>query len=94
MLRPTTPAFKVTEIRHQSQDLGIHFPPRGDALGCVFQSDVLWGGDDECAGEGHALGDGEVRVACARGEVEDQVVEMGGTPVDLEEELLQGFCDH
>ena len=52
----------------------------------VFERDILRGGDDDRTAEGHGLGKGELCIARAGGEIDDEVVERA--PYYVNHELL------
>ena len=76
------------DAQHRDLDLLEHLEP----LAGVEQGDVLGRGDDDGAGDRDLLGQGQLGVAGARGQVDHQIVEVG--PVGVVEQLLQGLGDH
>ena len=79
-------------VLDDAQDGHAHLLEHLDALLGVQQRNILRGGDDHRAGHGHALAQGELDVARARGHVDDEVVQV--FPVGLAQELLQRLGGH
>lgn len=79
-------------VFHQAEDGDIEFLEHGDAFTDDAEGGFLGGGDDDTAVEGHGLAEGELGVAGAGREVDEEGVEVA--PVGLHEELLDRFNDH
>jgi len=79
-------AFKVGHIFDEAEDGDVHFGKHGDGLASIDHGDFLGSGDDKGAIEGDGLDEGQLDVAGAGREVEDEDVELA--PGDLLEELL------
>ncbi len=63
-----------------------------DAAAGVAHGQQLGRGDHDAAGERHQLGHAELRIARARGKVDDEVVEL--SPGHVGQELPQRAVDH
>ena len=79
-------ADEVAHVFDEADDGDVHFGEHGSGFAGVDEGDLLRGGDDDGAVEGDGLDNGELDIAGAGGEVEDEVVEV--VPGDLAEELL------
>lgn len=85
-------ALEPGHVFDESEDGDVDFGEHGDGFACVDEGDFLRSGDDDGSIDGDGLDDGELDVAGAGWEVEDEVVEV--FPSDLAEELLGVACGH
>ena len=79
-------AFEPGHVFDDAEDGDVDLGEHGDGFPGVDEGHFLGGGDDDGAVEGDGLHDGELDVAGAGGEVEDEDIEFA--PGDLFEELL------
>ena len=77
-----TVAFEPRHILNDAQDGDIDLREHGNGLPGIDQRDLLRSGDNDRASEGYGLHDGELNVACARGEVEDCLLYTSPSPRD------------
>ena len=81
-------ASRATETRHvfdQPEQRDVHFLEHGDAAPRIYQCDILRCRDDDRAVEPGLLSHGELRITGARGQVDNQNVEIA--PCHLAEQL-------
>ena len=79
--------FSITPRIGTSSRLKAVAPRHGVAHG-----DGLRAGDDDAAGQRHALGQAELGITGAGRQVDDQVVQLA--PAHVGEELLDGLVQH
>lgn len=79
-------------VAHHAEHGDVHALEHAEAADGVAQGDVLRRGHDDGAVEDDLLADGELDVAGARGQVEEEHVQ--GTPGHGVEELVHGLGDH
>ena len=89
---PHLAAHVHRHVLHDAQDRHADLLEHLDALLGVEQRDVLRRGDDHRAGHRHALRQGQLDVAGAGRQVDDQVVQV--LPVGLAQQLLQRLGGH
>src|SRR5271166_1629205 len=58
-------AQEIAHVLNQSKDSYVHTGKHGCRLARINERDLLWGGDDDGAGEGDGLDDGELDIAGA-----------------------------
>ena len=79
-------------VLDDTQDGDLYLLEHLQPLAGIQQGDVLGGGDDDGPRDGHLLRQGQLGVAGARRQVDDQVVQI--RPVGVVKELLQGLGNH
>lgn len=79
-------AEEVAHVFNDAEDWDVDLLEHGDGLARVDEGDLLRSGDDDGSIERDGLHDGELDVASAGREIEDEVVEM--VPGALAQELL------
>lgn len=79
-------ADEVAHVFNEAQNGDVDFGEHGSGLAGIDEGNFLRGGDDDGAVERDGLNNGELDIAGAGREIEDEVVEV--IPSDLAEELL------
>ena len=83
-------AEEVAHVFDDAEDGDIDFLEHGHGFAGIDQGDLLRGGDNDGSVERDGLDDGELDVAGARWQIEDEVVEI--VPGALAQELLDVTC--
>ena len=91
--RPAVRAPEAGHVLDDAEDVGVVLAEHPEPLAGVVDGDLLGRGDDDGPGQGERLEDGQLGVAGARRQVDDQVVERPPLDVldELREERLEGF---
>src|SRR5205809_4714038 len=79
-------------VLHHAEDRNADLPEPPEALARIDDRDVLRRGDDDGAGHRHFLGERQLDVAGAGGQVDHQVVEV--TPARVLQQLLERLRHH
>src|SRR6266849_1110134 len=88
-------AMRTDEHAHvfdDAEDGHLHLLEHPQAAAGDGQADILWRGDDDRSRKRRALGERQLGVAGARGEIEDEIVQL--SPGDATEEHLKILGDH
>ena len=83
---------EVAHIFHDAEDGHIHALEHRDAFAHHAERGFLRGGDNHAAIERHGLAQRALRVARARRQIDQQIIQRA--PVHLHHELLDGFHNH
>eukprot|EP01139_Manchomonas_bermudensis_P023940 Amastigsp_a841762_12.p2 type:complete len:208 gc:universal Amastigsp_a841762_12:284-907(+) len=85
-------ALVIRHVLDHAQNRNVDRLEHVDPFDCGEQRNVLGSRHDHSTAKRHSLGEGEMRVACSRRSVHDQVVK--GSPSCFPQHLLQHGHDH
>src|SRR6185295_20099298 len=85
-------AEKVTHVLHNTEERYIHLLEHHHAFADIVQRDFLWCRNGDGAGQRDQLGEGELRVSCSRGQIDEQVIQFA--PQHVSKKLLDSGMDH
>ena len=88
----TTRGGEVAHVFHDAQQRHVHALKHRDAFAHYAERCLLRCGHHHAAIERHRLAKGQLRVACARRQIHQQIIQRA--PIYLQHKLLDGFHDH